>query len=100
MRVSFEDRQGRRYCLLEGEIDMNSSPILRKELDTLISQKVQELVISFKDVSYIDSSALATLIEAFQKMRRYGGKLILTSLSKNVRSVFEVSRLDSIFTIE
>jgi hypothetical protein len=39
------------------------------------------------------------MIDAFQKVRAYGGKLGLISLAKSVRSVFEVSRLDKFFPI-
>ena len=84
---------------LEGEIDLYKSPEVRSELGKMIARKSKSVAINFEKVSYIDSSGLATVIDAFQKTRTYGGKLVLIALAKPVRSVFEVSRLDKFFTI-
>ncbi len=84
---------------LEGEIDLHKSPEVRSEIGKLIARKDKSVVINFQKVTYIDSSGLATMIDAFQKIRTYGGKLALMSLTKSVRSVFEVSRLDKFFPI-
>ena len=84
---------------LEGEIDLYKSPELRAEIGKLITRKEKAVAINFLKVTYIDSSGLATVIDAFQKIRGYGGKLALYSLAKSVRSVFEVARLDKFFPI-
>lgn len=84
---------------LEGEIDLYKSPEVRAEIAKFINKKNKSIIINFQKVTYIDSSGLATMIDAFQKTRTYGGKLGLIALSKAVRSVFEVSRLDKFFPI-
>ena len=84
---------------LEGEIDLYKSPEVRSEIGKLIAKKSKGIIINFQKVSYIDSSGLATMIDAFQKMRANGGKLALVSLAKSVRTVFEVARLDKFFMI-
>jgi len=50
-------------------------------------------------VPYMDSSGVATLVEAMQTARRTGGRLILCSMQAKVRSIFEIARLDTVFTI-
>ena len=52
-----------------------------------------------KKVSYIDSSGLATFVEALQRMNQAGGKLVLMGLTAAVRGVFEIAKLDSIFIL-
>lgn len=84
---------------LEGEIDLYKSPDLRSELSKLIAKQNKAVAINFQKVSYIDSSGLATIIDAFQKMRAYSGKLVVYGMTKPVRSVFEVARLDKFFSI-
>jgi len=84
---------------LEGEIDLYKSPEVRSEIGKLIEKKKKSVLVNFQKVTYIDSSGLATMIDAFQKMRAYGGRLALSSMAKPVRSVFEVSRLDKFFQI-
>jgi anti-anti-sigma factor len=47
----------------------------------------------------MDSSAIAVLVEALQKMRKTGGKVFLTNLQPRVKGLLEIARLDSIFGI-
>ena len=84
---------------LQGDLDFHSSPDLRKELTKLVDRQSPKILIDLKKVGYIDSSGLATFVELFQKMKRYGGKLVLFNLSQSVRSVFEIAKLDSIFQL-
>lgn len=87
-------------CIVpDGEIDLSTSPELRQSLLESIEQKVERIVIDFSAVTYMDSSGVATLVEALQKQRSAGGKMILCALQPKVRSVFEIARLDSLFTI-
>ena len=92
-----KNEQGLDFVTLQGDLDFHSSPELRAELAKLSEKQVSAILVDLKKVNYIDSSGLATFVELFQKMKRYGGKLILFNLSQGVRSVFEIAKLDSIF---
>jgi anti-sigma B factor antagonist len=82
-----------------GEIDMYSSPEVRKVLLQLVDNKTAAIIINFQDVVYIDSSGIATLVEGLQEVEKYNGKFMLTNLSDKVMDVFELSRLDKVFDI-
>jgi len=82
---------------IEGEIDYNTSPKLRAELQKILEQKPKTLMFNLRKVSYVDSSGLAVFIELFQKIKQYQGKLVLFNLAEGIRSVFEIAKLDSIF---
>ena len=84
---------------ISGDIDLESSPKLRAFLKPKSSQKTPKLLLDFGGVSYIDSSGLATLIEYFQSVQGFGGKLTLASLSPRVKNVFEIVRLEQIFSL-
>jgi anti-sigma B factor antagonist len=84
---------------LEGEIDSHISPQIAVALRELINGKPKKLVVDLSEVSYIDSSGLAVLIEAMQKVEFYGGKLYLVGLQENLRAIFESTRLDQAFRI-
>jgi len=56
-------------------------------------------VVDLSGVNYMDSSGVATLVEAMQISRRQSTKLVLCSLQDKVRSVFEIARLDRVFEI-
>ena len=84
---------------LAGEIDMRCSSGLRGTFMELLESKPAVLVVNMSDVAFMDSSGLATLVEALQWCRRNSGELRLYGLQKRVRSIFEISRLESIFKI-
>lgn len=100
MKVRLETSpQGHEIVILEGELDFHTSPELRRELARLADRKAARILVDLRQVSYIDSSGLATFVELFQKIRRYDGKLVLFHLNPGVRSVFEISKLDSVFPL-
>lgn len=84
---------------LEGELDFHSSPELRSRLGELTNKQAAKILIDLKKVDYMDSSGIATFVEAFQKTKRYSGRLILAELTPTVRGVFEIAKLESIFEI-
>lgn len=85
---------------LRGEIDLHNSPEVRTELLHLIDRnKPNKLVLNLDLVPYMDSSAIAVLVESVQKMRKTGGRVCLTNVQPRVRSVLDIAHLNSIFTI-
>ena len=84
---------------VEGSVDIYSSPELRGELKVALEKKAPRIVVDLQGVTFVDSSGLATLIEALQKVHGYTGKLLLCSLSPTVLGVFQLANLDNIFQI-
>jgi len=84
---------------IDGSVDIYSSPELRGELKVALDGKAKRLVIDLGGVSFVDSSGLATLIEALQKVQAYSGTLLLCNLSPKVLGVFQLANLDRIFQI-
>jgi len=87
------------YVALTGDIDLSRSPLLRASLMDIAAGKPQRLIIDLEQVPYMDSSGVATLVEALQALRKGGGKMILCALQPKVLSIFEIARLDMVFTI-
>ncbi|MSR18701.1 MAG: anti-sigma factor antagonist [Phycisphaerales bacterium] len=84
-----------------GEVDMARSPALRAKLQEAFRARPQprRVVVDLTLVPYMDSSGVATLVEALQSASRAGTELVLCGLSPRVKSIFQISRLYSIFTI-
>lgn len=99
MQIKQEDKNGVLVCYMAGEIDINTSPQVKKVFDKIIGTKKEKIVLNFKDVSYVDSSGLATLVEILKGLRFYGGRLKLTNLSTKVRNLFEITKLEKLFDI-
>lgn len=85
---------------IRGEIDLHNSPEVRTELlDMLQKNEPKKLILNLSQVPYMDSSAIAVLVESLQKMRKIGGKIFLTDLQPRVKGLLEIARLDTIFGI-
>ena len=81
---------------IQGEINISTSPELKKQFDKQTSKKT---VVDLSKVMYIDSSGLATLVEMLKKTKGQGGTLGLAGMSEKVRSLFEITKLDKLFSI-
>ena len=68
-------------------------------LNPLIAKKLPSIHLDLSKVSYIDSSGLATFIDAMQRVQAYGGEFALVAMRESVRKIFEISRLDQVFKI-
>ena len=97
--VKSEVREGATFVIPFGDIDLTASPVLRQELKKIQASRPQRLVIDLAQVSYMDSSGVATLVEAMQVARRNSTRMVLCCLQERVRSIFEIARLDTVFLI-
>jgi anti-sigma B factor antagonist len=83
-----------------GEIDLHNSPELRQALLMLLRENSpKKLILNLTQVPYMDSSAIAVLVESLQKVRKLGGKVYLTNLQQRVQGLLEIARLGTIFVI-
>jgi len=82
---------------LSGEVDLSNSPILRKKLLESINTNI---LVDLSDVSYMDSSGLATLIEAMQKVNKNARTFKLTGVKGAVKNILEIARLTEVFSIQ
>jgi len=85
---------------ITGDIDLAHSPAVRKVLlQEIKEKKTPKVFLNLEKVRYIDSSGIASLVEGLKASRDLGSRLILYGLSKSVREVMELSRLQKIFEI-
>jgi anti-sigma B factor antagonist len=75
------------------------SPSVTALLNAMIDNKPQRLVVDLSSVTYIDSSGLAALIAAMQRVEGYGGKFLLAGLQGTICDIFEHLRLDQVFQV-
>ena len=83
---------------ITGDIDLAHSPEVRKALLTEIREKkTPKVVMNMGKVRYIDSSGVASLVEALKASRDAGTRFLLVGLSPAAREVLQLSRLLKIF---
>lgn len=99
LQVRSELRDGVAIVRPIGDVDLTGSPTLKMEIRKVATASVKLLIIDVGGVAYMDSSGVATLVEAMQLARRGQMKLVLCALQPKVKSIFEIARLDTVFTI-
>ncbi|MFQ5344579.1 MAG: STAS domain-containing protein [Mariprofundus sp.] len=85
---------------VHGDVTIHTSPRLREQLKPLFHADTREIRVALDHVDFMDSSGIATLVEGLQWARLTGGRFVLSGLSENVRDVFELAKLDTVFDIE
>jgi anti-sigma B factor antagonist len=92
----------------EGEVlvvDVDGQLIVgnRQELKTRILEELEngsrKFLVDFSSTAYIDSSGLGVLVSLSKKVREQGGELRLSSLNPDLKTLFELTKLDSLFRI-
>jgi anti-sigma B factor antagonist len=102
MQLQFELKiQGEGSALLRviGDVTIHTSPRLREQLKPLFSAHMKEVQVALDEVDFMDSSGIATLVEGLQWGRLTGGRFVLSGLGKNVRDIFSLAKLDTVFEI-
>lgn len=84
---------------LAGDIDVVTSDVLRSDLMALADTQPAKLVLNLSGVTYMDSSGVAKLVELMQRLKRQRIELVLCYLVPRVFAIFEIARLDRVFTI-
>lgn len=82
---------------LDGEIDMFVSPQVREALLKAIEQTPRAILFDLSQVSYMDSSGIATLVEGLQWSKKQCGRLILAGVRENVFNTLKLAKLHELF---
>ena len=98
MKAATRQQSGVTIVDVSGDIDMGTSPGLRKLLLDSLS-KTARLVVNMGEVRYIDSSGIASLVEVLMKARNNQKRLVLFGLNKTVQEVLQLTRLTTVFEI-
>ncbi len=76
----------------------NRQELKQKVLDALEGGE-RKFLIDFARTGYIDSSGLGVLVSLSKKIREQGGELRLANLNDDLKTLFELTKLDTLFQI-
>jgi len=83
-----------------GDVTIHTATRLREQLKPLFTTKTKCIHVVLDHVEFMDSSGIATLVEGLQWSRLTGGRFVLSGLRDNVRDIFSLAKLDTVFEIE
>lgn len=92
---------GRLTVALTGEIDHHCAKAYIQTIAAKIEAYTPDVcILDFRDVSFVDSSGIAVVINALRSMTQIEGKLLLTGLSPQPLRVFHASGIDKLVEIK
>jgi len=99
MQVTVERTQNAHVVRVSGEVDMRNSPDLRKSLQELVEARSPFVVVNLSGIRYMDTAGIATLVECYQRMRKYKGIFRLAEARPETLDILKLAKLDEIFDI-
>jgi len=84
---------------IEGEIDAEHAAQLKRAIAKAREDFAKNFILDLSRVTFIDSTGLGILISLMRHLKENRGKLRLTGLQDEVRSIFEITRLFRVFEI-
>jgi len=98
MKMATRQSGGAVILDISGDIDLQSSPDLRKALLASIKESPY-VILNLTAVRYIDSSGIASLVEGWQHAKSAQHRLILFGLSEVARNVLKLTHLLKLFEV-
>jgi anti-sigma B factor antagonist len=84
---------------VNGQLVVANRQEFKQAILDAMEQGVRLVIIDFSGSPYIDSSGLGALVSLSRRLRDAGGDLRLVGLNDDLRSLFELTRLDQLFPV-
>ncbi len=93
----------KKNCLivrLKGDLDMHTVPVFKnKVIELMEKKKLNNLIINFKGVSFIDSTGIGAVLGRYRNINSQGGQLVLVDLNPQVKRIFELAGVLSLVPV-
>jgi anti-sigma B factor antagonist len=94
-----KDASGVLVVQVDGQLIVGNRHELKDLIQAALEKGERRLLIDFSRTGYIDSSGLGALVSISKRVREAGGELRLSGLNDDLRSLFELTKLDTLFAI-
>ncbi len=84
---------------VDGQLIVGNRHELKQKVVDAIEVGERKVLLDFTNTGYIDSSGLGALVSLSKKLRDAGGELRLAGLNEDLRTLFELTKLDTLVTI-
>jgi stage II sporulation protein AA (anti-sigma F factor antagonist) len=85
---------------LVGELDLKTSDGLRNKLDHLLDKYPdKELVLDFKDLSFIDSSGLGLILGRYKRVSKQGRRMSIINAHSSAKRILELSGITALIPV-
>lgn len=99
MALDISTINGTVVITLVRRFDSDSAPAIEIEFKKIIEQRPESVLFDFSKTDYISSAGLRVLLSTTRMLMKAGSRVALSSLSQQVRQVFEIAGFTKIFPI-
>ena len=84
---------------VDGQLIVGNRQELKQRVLDESEQGARKILVDFAKTGYIDSSGLGVLVSLAKRLRELGGDLRLANLNDDLQTLFELTKLDTLFQI-
>jgi len=84
---------------VKGQLIVGNRQELKQRVLDELEGGARRFLVDFAGTGYIDSSGLGVLVSLSKKIREQGGELRLAGLNEDLQTLFELTKLDTLFAI-
>ncbi len=84
---------------VDGQLVVTNRQEFKQAVLDAVADGARTVVVDFANAGYIDSSGLGALVSLSKRIREAGGDLRLAALNEDLRTLFELTRLDALFPL-
>lgn len=99
MSFSLERTDDVLIVTVDGQLVVTNRQEFKQAILDAVGQGARLVVVDFTVSGYIDSSGLGALVSLSRRLREAGGDLRLVGLNDDLRTLFELTRLDALFPL-
>ncbi len=85
--------------MIDGHLMVTNRQEFKQLILDAVEQGVRIVIVDLSRTGYIDSSGLGALVSLNRRLRDVAGDLRLAGLSDDLKSLFELTRLDALFPL-
>lgn len=99
MEITVREEANVTVLNLKGRLDLATGTALKEEVKKLIEKDKAQIHFNLREVEFINSSGLGSLVSTMKEIRLRKGRLTLSDLASYVQEIFEITQLSHIFEI-
>ena len=94
MQIIEEIQDDIKIFRIMGRLDSNTSKELEDELNRAISGGSNKIIVDCENLEYISTDGLRVVFEAHHNLLKEDGQVILCSMQKHIREIFQITKVD------
>ncbi|MFC5467834.1 anti-sigma F factor antagonist [Cohnella suwonensis] len=99
LQVELEQQRNVLIVRLRGELDHHTADVVRFKMeDAILRGRCDHVVLSLRDLHFMDSSGLGVILGRYKLVKSRGGKMVVCDVQTGVRRLFELSGLFKILS--